>query len=309
MFDWNDLRYLLAVAQHRSTTAAGRALRVDQSTVQRRLAELERRIGQPLVKRHTTGYELTEFAQLLLPHAQEVERAVLGLQHRVGDARREVAGLVRVTCPEPLVSRITASPLLERFYRRYPAIEVEFLMSDRYLDLVRGQADIALRAGECEDGRLIGRKVADSQWAIYGSRKYVERHGSPQGLAELATHALVGFDESMSDHRAARWLRLAVPQGRLVARNNSVLGLIYSVKASLGLAALPATLGEAEPDLVRVLGPIPELACIWRILTTAELRRSPRVGAFFDFAVDEVEALQPILAGHGALVQTARTRP
>lgn len=297
MFDWNDLRYLLAVAQHRSTTAAGRALKVDQSTVQRRLAELERRIGQPLVKRHPTGYHLTEFGQSLLPHAQRVEQAMQALEQQVGHAQREITGVVRVTCPEPLVYRITASPLLERFHARYPGLKVEFLMSDRYLDLTRGEADVALRSGDMEDCPLVGRKIADSLWAIYASRKYVERHGQPQRIDDLAQHALVGFDESMANNRAAQWLKQVVPNGKVVACNNSVLGLVYSVKASVGLAALPTALGDAEPDLVRVLGPIPELARIWRVLTTPELRHTPRVSAFFDFIVEETEALRPILTG------------
>ena len=87
------------------------------------------------------------------------------------------------------------------------------------------------------------------------------------------------------------------PAGRIVARNNSVLGLLYSVKASVGVAPLPMPIGDAEPELVRVLGPIPELARIWRVLAVPELRRTPRVAAFFDFMVEEVEALRPILTG------------
>ena len=87
------------------------------------------------------------------------------------------------------------------------------------------------------------------------------------------------------------------PAAHVAARNNSVLGLIYSVKAGIGLAALPTALGDAEPDLVRVLGPIPELTRIWRVLTTEELRHTPRVSALFDFLVDEVDALRPIITG------------
>lgn len=297
MFDWNDLRYFLAVAQHNSTTAAGRALNVDQSTVQRRIAEFERRIGQPLVKRHPTGYRLTEFGEQLVPHARRVEQAMLALQQHVGDAQREISGVVRMTCPEPLVYRITASTLLERFHARYSGVKVEFVMSDRYLDLTKGDADVALRSGDTQDNALVGRKIADSLWAVYASRKYIERHGSPQRVEDLAHHALVGFDESMSKHRAAQWLREAVPSGKVVACNDSVLGLVYSVKAGVGIAPLPTALGDAEPDLVRVLGPIPELARSWRILTTPELRHTPRVAAFFDFIVDEVETLRPILTG------------
>jgi len=116
-------------------------------------------------------------------------------------------------------------------------------------------------------------------------------------VADLERHDWVGFDDTMAQHRAATWLAQVAPKAHLVARNNSVLGLVYSAKAGVGLAALPTALGDAEPDLVRVLGPIPELARIWRVLTTPELRHTPRVAALFDFLVDEVDALRPIITG------------
>lgn len=87
------------------------------------------------------------------------------------------------------------------------------------------------------------------------------------------------------------------PNASIVARNDSVLGLLYSVKSGVGLAPLPTAIADAEQDLVRVLGPIPELARIWRLLTPPDLRRTPRVSAFFDFIVEEVDALRPILTG------------
>jgi DNA-binding transcriptional LysR family regulator len=297
MFDWNDLKYLLAVAQHQSTLGASRALGVNQSTVQRRLVELERGIGQPLVKRHPTGYRLTEFGAALLPHAEQVARAVLALEQRVESARRDVVGVVRMTCPEPLVNRINQSGLLDRFHARYPGLRVEFVMSDKYLDLSRGDADVALRSGDTVDNELVGRKIADSLWAVYASRQYIAQHGQPDRVEAMAQHALVGLDDSMSGHRAAQWLQRVAPDGRMAARNNSVLGLLYSAKAGLGLTPLPTAVADAEPELVRVLGPVPELTRVWRILTTRELRRTPRVASFFDFIVEESATLRPILTG------------
>jgi DNA-binding transcriptional LysR family regulator len=297
MFDWDDLQHFLAVARLGSTTAAGRALEVDQSTVQRRVAELERRIGQALVERRPTGYRLTPFGEQLLPHAQKVEQSVLELQQVVRSSARELTGVVRVTCPEPIVYRISQSPLLERFRARHPRLHVEFLMSDRYLDLGKGEADVALRSGDTVDSQLVGRKLADSLWAVYGSHGYLQRHGTPQGLDELQQHAWVGFDPAMAGHRAAVWLRQVAPDARMAASVDSVLGLVSSVKAGMGLAPMPTALGDAEPDLVRVLGPIPELARIWRILTTKQLRRTPRVSAFFDFMVAEVDTLRAIFTG------------
>jgi DNA-binding transcriptional LysR family regulator len=296
-FDWDDLKYLLGVARHGSTLAAGRALGVDQSTVQRRLVELERRLGQRLVQREPGGYRLTEFGRAMLPHAQQVEQAVQAFEQQLAVAVAQVAGVVRVTCPEPIVYRITQSTFLDRFRARHPALEVHFVMSDKYVDLSKGDADVALRSGDTDDGELVGRKIGDSVWAVYASRTYIERHGRPERIEDLARHALVGFDDSMAKHRIAAWLRKVAPDAALVGRSNSVLGLVYSAKAGVGVAPLPTALGDAEPDLVRVIGPVAELTRIWRVLTTAELRRTPRVSAFFDFVVEESETLRPILTG------------
>jgi DNA-binding transcriptional LysR family regulator len=265
--------------------------------VQRRLTALERKIGRKLVRRHPTGYRLTEFGEEMLPYVERVAQAVLAVEQRLDEAKRDAVGVIRLTCPEPLVYRITQSALLDRFHARYPGLRIEFVMSDKYLDLMKGEADVALRSGDTDDAELVGRKIADSLWAVYASRKYIEQHGAPERVDDLNRHLLVGFDETMANHRAAKWLQQVAPNAQIVARNNSVLGLVYAVKSGVGLAPLPTALGDAEEDLVRVLGPIPELARIWRLLTHPDLRRTPRVSAFFDFMTEEIEALRPILTG------------
>ncbi len=296
-FQWDDLQHFLAVAHHGSTLAAGRALGVDQSTVQRRLSELERRIGQSLVQRQPTGYRLTEFGQEMLPFAETVERAVLAFERQMEVLGAEATGVIRMTCPEPIVHRITQTGMIDRFHARHPALKLQFVMSDKYMDLHKGDADVALRSGDTDDGELVGRKIGDSVWAVYASKAYIAQHGQPEGIEDLARHALVGFDHSMAKHRLSLWLREVAPNVELASRSSSVLGLVYSVKAGLGVGALPMPLGDAEPDLVRVFGPVPELTRIWRMLTTPELRRTPRVSAFFDFIVEEIETLRPILTG------------
>jgi DNA-binding transcriptional LysR family regulator len=220
VFNWDDLKYLLGVARHGSTLAAGRALGVDQSTVQRRLTELERRLGQPLVQRQPAGYRLTEFGQAMLPHAERVEQAVRVFEQQLASALAEVTGVIRVTCPEPIIYRITQSTLLDRFRACHPALEVHFVMSDKYVDLMKGEADVALRSGDTEDGELVGRKIGDSIWAVYASRTYIERHGRPERIEDLAQHALVGLDETMAKHRTAAWLRKVAPDAALVARGH-----------------------------------------------------------------------------------------
>jgi DNA-binding transcriptional LysR family regulator len=294
MFDWNDLKYLLAVARHGSTIAAGQALRISQSTVQRRLVELEKQIKRKLVMRTAAGYRLTDFGQELLPYAERIEAMVRDFERHLNDTGRDCGGVIRVTCPEPIVQRMT--PLIERFHVRHPHLHVEFVMSDRYLDLSKGDADVAFRSGDTDD-ELIGRKIADSVWAIYASENYIAQHGKPASVDDLSRHPLVCLDETMSGHRVVKWLKEVAPNAKVTARNNSVLGMMYAVKSGVGIGPLPTAIADGEPGLVRVLGPIPELARSWRLLTHPDLRRTPRIAAFFDFIVAEREAMKSILTG------------
>lgn len=297
MFEWSDLRYFVAVARHGSTLAAARVLKVNQSTVQRRLAELERKLGRALVKRHAAGYRLTEFGQQMLPFAEKVEHAVLTFEQQKSTVERGETGVIRLTCPEPIMVRITQSTLLDRFHARHPGLRVEFVMSDRYLDIAKGDADVALRSGDTDDDVLVGKKIADSIWAIYASRDYVERNGKPASVRELGRHAIVGLDAAMANHRAAKWLSEVAPDAAVAARVNSILGLVSAAKSGLGVVPLPIALGDAENDLIQVIPPVVELQRAWRLLAHPDLRHTPRIAAFFDFIDAEREALRPILTG------------
>ncbi len=203
MFVWNDLRYFLAVARHGSPLAAGRSLGFSQSSVHRRLGELERQLGHKLVTRTSSGYRLTDFGEAVLPAAEQVAHAVCAFEQQASDLGRDQVGVIRITCPEPIMYRITQTGLLDRFHAQHPSLRVEFVMSDKYLDLAKGDADVALRSGDVEDSELVGRKIADSLWAVYASRAYIERHGRPDRVEDLNAHRLIGLDETMAKHRSA----------------------------------------------------------------------------------------------------------
>ena len=294
MFDWNDLRFFVAVARQGSTVAAGKVLGLSQSTVHRRLVALESGIGRDLFSRGPAGYRLTAFGEELLPYAEHVAAAVDKLERHAAGALRERSGLIRLTCPEPIVARLT--PFIEQFHATHKELRVEFVTSDGYLDILKGEADIALRSGDTDED-LVGRKVADSIWAVYASRDYIAQYGQPRDIADLSGHRLVGLDQKMEGHRVVVWLNAVAPQANFAARSNSVLGLVSAVRSGLGIGPLPTAIADGDPDLVRVLGPVPELARSWRLLTHPRLRRVPRIVAFFDFAAHEREQLRRILAG------------
>jgi DNA-binding transcriptional LysR family regulator len=185
---------------------------------------------------------------------------------------------------------------VDRFHERHPGIRLQFVLADRYIDLSKGEADVALRSGDTE-GELVGRKIADSIWAIYASRDYVARNGAPQSVEDLKALPLIAFDQNLANHRLSLWLKEIAPNANYAVRSNSVLALVSSTKAGVGVAALPIALGDAEPELIRVLGPFPELTRAWRVLAHPDARHRPRVADSFDFAAPETDALGPILIG------------
>ena len=297
MFDWDDIKVFLAVARHGSTLAAGRALGVNQSTVQRRLSAMEAHLKQGLVERLPTGYRLTDLGVSILPAAERIAQAADAFETEIEDLARSHVGIIRVTCPEPIAFRLNQSGLLDVFHRAHPDIRVEFVLSDHYIDLAKGEADVALRSGDTDAGVLVGVKIADSLWAVYASRQYVDRHGAPASIEDLTQHPLIAFEASMSNHRISVWLKEVAPDAAYAAHNTSVLGLIYSAKAGVGVAPLPMALGDKEPNLVRVLGPVPALTRPWRLLAHPDQRQTRQVKAFFDFIKNNKAALKPILTG------------
>jgi DNA-binding transcriptional LysR family regulator len=298
VFDWNDLRYFIAVARGGSTLAAAKALRLSQSTVHRRLEALERQLGQQLVVRHPTGYRLTELGEELRAHAERVEQSVTDFERRVAAWGKDVGGTVKVTCPDEVGSRLLTSGLIDRFSERYPALRVEFVMSDRNLDLAKGQADIAIRGVAPTDETLIGRKIAESAWAVYCSKSYAQRCGDIKRPEDINHHSIVLFDGRMRDHRSALWLRSVAPNARIAARAGNLPAMLLATKSGAGLAVLPVIVGEKDKALVRVLGPVQDIATPFYLLMHEDMKRTPRVRVLFDFLIEALPQLKQLLSGN-----------
>jgi DNA-binding transcriptional LysR family regulator len=302
MFDWNDLKYFLAVARHGSTLAAAKALGLSQSTVHRRLDELQKRLGERLVTRRQTGYRLTELGEQMRDHAEAVEDATSAFERRLAASKSELTGIVRVTCPEVLGFRLMHSPLIKKFNARYPGLRVEMIISDKYLDLAKGEADIAIRA--CAptptDPALFGRKIAPSPWAVYASKIYLARHGGIERVEDINAHAVVRFEATMLEHPAARWLQSVAPGANVSARGAGVPAALTAVKSGSGLGVLPVSLGDNDGDLERLFGPIPDLPSDIYLLIHEDMKTTPRIRAFFDFIIGEIGSVRKILdAGSG----------
>lgn len=294
--DWNDLRYFLAVAREGSTLAAARVLRVNQSTVHRRLAALEKLLSCALAERHPTGYRLTELGRQLQSHAEKVDASVGAFQRHVMALDKRMMGNIRLTCPTGAGHLLMTSQVLDSFHRRHPNLKVELLMTDRFVDLSKGGADIAIRGGQPKDNALVGRKIADEPWGIYASRSYVERHGCPKRPEDINDHKIIEFVDHIAEHRAGRWLRSKAPRATICGQSSNIPSVLLAVKSGGGIGPLPTPLGDRDNELVCVLGPILELSSPMYLLTHRDLRTIPRISALFDFCVSE---FRPILTGRG----------
>jgi DNA-binding transcriptional LysR family regulator len=294
-FDWNDLRYFLAIAHQGSTGAAAKALGVNQSTVQRRLRALEVGLGCVLAERHAGGYRLTISGQRLLGRVTDVEIAIDAVRRQVVALDIKEEGPVRVTCLVTIGQRILTSGLLNTFHERHPGMIVELLMDQRVLDLSKGEADMAIRGGSMGVGALVGRKIADVPWGIYASRAFIERHGRPNDPWDINRFTVVELTDELKTLPAVRWMEAHASRARVAARGANVPSVHFAVKSGAGLAPLPAVYAAADAELVSLFGTMPDLDYPIFLVAHKDVRKSPRVNAFFEFCIRE---LKPVLLPH-----------
>jgi DNA-binding transcriptional LysR family regulator len=298
MFDWNDLRHFLAVARAGTTLGAARTLGVSQPTVVRRIAALEEACGVGLFDRSPSGYVLTEDGRNVLPLAERIETEVSALANTLAACARKATNSIRLTAPESMVKDFIL-PALAQFRARYPNAQVQLIATDAKLDLMRGEADVALRAGYSrpQDGDLVGRRLPDPAWTVFGSRSYLAEAGCPVRPGELNGHALIGGEGAIADLPPVRWLAAAAPEAQVVWRANTLTSLHSAVRAGLGLSILPCMIGARDPELVPCFPPPPELDSEMWIVTRPELRDDPCVRALMALIAERLTELAPVTQG------------
>jgi DNA-binding transcriptional LysR family regulator len=282
MFDWNDLRTFVAVAETGSTLAAARDLRVSQTTIARRVAALEAALGLRLFERRQAGYALTPTGEALLDDARSVQDAAQRFGDSAASQAREISGTVRLTTME-IYAITVLGPILRDLHHAHPGITIELDTSEALRDLSTGVADVALRtAKEMSAVGLVGRRIAPDPWTVYCSREYADRHGVPRTRAELARHPFIGGGGGVwPPYRA--WLQRHDLEDAVIMRHDTGAGLLAGVRAGLGLTILPSFIADREPDLIRCIPPInDDPSSLW-LLTHERLRHVPRVRATMDF--------------------------
>jgi DNA-binding transcriptional LysR family regulator len=290
MLDWNDLRHFLAVARSGSTRAAARELRINQTTVARRISALEQDLKLTLFDRRQAGYTLTPDGEDLMAHAEAVEAAAERFGQQAELRTRDATGIVRITTEE-IFSVTLLAPMLRDLHQQHPDIMIELDSSRAIRDLAAGEADIALRSTSREQAAgVVGRRICIDDWTLYCSRDYAARCGLPETLDDLRSHAIIGGGGGNLWHHYQAWLRELGLEEQIVMHHATSTGLLSGVRSGFGIAVLPCIIADAEPDLIRCMPPRKDHGRSFWLLTHERVRHNPAVRAILDHLYDRLSA-------------------
>jgi DNA-binding transcriptional LysR family regulator len=287
--DWNDLRFLLAVAEARTHSAAAKRLGVSQPTVGRRVEALEAAVGARLFVRTRGGQSLTAEGAALREVAAELARRI-GAVERGALQEHAMVGVVRVAVTE-LAARQIVELALPGLAASHPELELELAIGNVQLDVAAGEVDLAVRLVPPEGGGLVARKLGTQRYAVFGAPRYLAKAGSPEDAAGLSTHAFVWPARELSRAPEAAWLDTLTPRPRIALRTNSMLLLAEAAEAGRGLAALPEHVGRRRAGLRQVM-PLPRSISRDVYLVQHEDARSvPRVRVASDAIATAITSL------------------
>lgn len=280
--NWNDLRFLLALARSSSLAGAARRLGVNESTVARRLAEAEQRLGARLFERGLGAFSPTEAGRAALAGAERVEREVQAVEAAVSGADRLAAGLVRVTSVPIVVNRLLM-PALPELLRAHPQLRVELIAEPRDLSLTRREADIALRlARPAKELRAVARRIGRLDYGVYAP-------------ARRARGALpwITYEDAMAALPQWRWMAERAAEGEAEPRVtvNDAEAILQGIKAGLGKSLLPLAVAEGEPGLRRLDPGPPALSRELWLMVHPELRGLTRVRVVLDWLAEVAAGL------------------
>jgi DNA-binding transcriptional LysR family regulator len=293
--DWNDLKYFLACWRAGSLAGAGRLLKVDQTTVGRRLAAFEQAVCVRLFDRSPDGFAITAAGEALLETAQAVEQGMIDIERRASGQDARLSGVVRLATSETLSATFLAGALAS-LHQEHPDIELELVTGATSLNLLRREADIALRAGaRPTQMSLIARRLGTVAWSAFASDAYLARHPAPGPRGPLDGHEVIGFIEELAQIPPARWLAEHDAGARIVLHTNSILTAHNACLGGWGVACLPAFVAARTPTLARVIPPDAAgvhgdvgSAEVW-LVVHPDLARNARMRAVMDHLVRAVE--------------------
>lgn len=285
LFDWSLVRSFLAVLEKGSLLAASRDLQLSQPTIGRHVAELESQLGLVLFDRNGRGllpteaaYHLAESARIMQSGADQLARNVLG-------ADLGASGTVRITASQP-VSCYVLPPLLAQMRLSLPDVQVELVASNEVSNLLRREADIAVRMVQPEQASIIARRVGKVTLRACAHQDYLRRRGVPRQPSDLLAHDLIGGDRNDDTLKGFAAQGLVVGREQFAFRADDLIVVWQAVRAGLGVGFVSEHLIRSDPAVIPVLPklkiqPLP----VW-LAVHKEIRTSKRIRAVYDFLAD-----------------------
>ena len=285
--DWDKLKIFHVVAEAGSFTSATVILNISQSAISRQIQSLEEDLKVKLFERHARGLTLTQNGEYVYKTAHEVISKLKEIESSLGDQKNKPTGKLTITTVRSFGTH-WLTPRIQEFMNLNPEIEVELIFDDKELDLSTRQADIGIFMRRPKQLNYIQRKLVDINYHIYGSTKYLGKHGIPKTVNDLNQHRFISFGKGApSPVFNPDWaLKLGVKDNKKrksIMKVNSVMGLLLAVESGVGLAALPDYLVSQSNNVVKVLpkseGPITEAHFVY----PQSLKNVARVQAFRNF--------------------------
>ncbi|MGH8195250.1 MAG: LysR family transcriptional regulator [Woeseiaceae bacterium] len=276
--NWDDLRFFLSVAAKGSISGAARDLRTSHSTVLRRLASLEKKLGARLFKRLPGGYTITQAGEHLRERLTGVAEKIDSAQRQLSGLDTRPSGTIRVTSTDTLMHGLLL-PLLAEFRRAYPEILLQVVVNNTFLSLTKREADVAIRPTSRPSENLVGRRVGRIQTALYASRAYWKANARK----DSAEHPWVVPDDSLAHLAQAKWAAKHVSAERIAVSVDTLLGMVGAVRAGIGIGMLLMLLADHDDQLVRIGEAEPQFDTDVWILTHADLKHVHRIRLFTDF--------------------------
>lgn len=295
-FDWDDLRYFLAVARAGTVSQAARRLGVDHATVIRRIEALERAMAVKLFERSPRGYFLTQGGERLLPSAESIHQEARKIGRELISSSHGVGGVVRINTLEGFGNFFLAGRL-PRFASEYPNLTIELLTLQQIVALSRRESDLAISLQPPETGRFFREKVTDYSLFVYGSRAYLDSHAPIKKRADLLEHMFCGYIDDLVFVRGLDYLDEVGKGIRARLQSSSLHAQTESARTGYGLCVLPAFIGVQYPELVPVLPKEVRLKRSYWMVASADVAPSPRVQAVRRFIRAEVDEAGDLFLG------------
>ena len=292
-YDWNDVVYFLEVARQRNLVRAAEKLKVDHTTVSRRIRELERSLNSTLFKRSKSGFTLTETGLRLLQYAEGMESQANSMVEAIGLQEADAGGAVRIAAMEGIGS-FYLTKCIGDFNRIYPSIQVELITDTRLLDLSRREADIFVSFFRPQGKRLSVRKVGEFKISLYSSGGYFDDRPYPKNLKELENEAFIDFIEENIYSKENRWLSDILRPAHTVFRSTSLVAQYMAVANGQGIAMLPSYVAANDRDLRPVMPELFSMRDIW-LSVHEDLLHIARIKVLIAFLEKRIEADKALL--------------